>query len=37
MEQTDVCQKCGLPYLKQEGHACAGPRRTVTGKAAESG
>jgi hypothetical protein len=26
LEQTEVCDQCGCPYLWAEGHNCPGPR-----------
>lgn len=26
LDQTEVCQACGRPYLVASGHACPGPR-----------
>lgn len=26
LDQTEVCQDCGRPYLWAQGHDCPGPR-----------
>lgn len=27
LDQTEVCDRCGRPYLWAQGHACSRPRR----------
>lgn len=33
LDQAEVCQDCGMPYLVAQGHTCSGPRSPAEIKA----